>query len=270
MPQVQKSKGGRPRLHESDAARKQAYRQRQRDQLLRGLTAANQPSDPAPAMAPAQADQHPAAHEQGRDETPYYKSSFVPDSGPAMAASERTAPHGADPLSLDICCREGLDLTHADFARLFPDWTIEAHDMEAGGWTARLPFDIRGTPEFAAALFKEMLARLARAGYHPPERVAQGKTKSRLTHGLALSPHPVTGTPTVVYDGEGRAPIDIDAALYRLLRFRDEPHLPDDPTPEQAARWAEWSLAHGSMTPEQRGEGLEAVLEGSSGPRRGS
>ena len=117
--------------------------------------------------------------------------------------------------------------------------------MEAGGWTARLPFDIRGTPEFAATLFKEMLARLARAGYHPAERVARGKTKSKLTHGLSLSPEPITGPPTVVYDGDGRAPIEFDAALLPLLRFRAEPDLPDDPTPEQAARWAEWSVAHG-------------------------
>ena len=162
-----------------------------------------------------------------------------------------------------------MDLRHADFARLFPDWIIEALRHAAGGWAARLPLDIVGTPEFASALFDDVLGRLARAGYHPAERVARGKTKSRLTHGLALSPQPITGTPTVVTMARAGRRSTSTPRFYRLLRFRAEPHLPDDPTPEQAARWAAWSLAHGRMTPEQR-EGLEAVLEDSGGPRRGS
>ena len=137
---------------------------------------------------------------------------------------------------MELCSSAEADLGHADFAGLFPDWIVEAYDTP-GGWAARLPLDIVGTLEFASALFDDVLGRLARAGYHPVERVARGRTKSKLTHGLSLSPEPITGTPAVVYDGDGRAPIEFDAVFYRL-RFRAEPDLPDDPTPEQAARWA--------------------------------
>ena len=101
MPQAQKSKGGRPRLHESGAARQQAYRQRQRDQLLRGLAAANQPSDPAPAMAenPAMADQHPARQGAGRYENPFNIKGFRTEFG---------SRHGGQPAPWRAGCRPAL------------------------------------------------------------------------------------------------------------------------------------------------------------------